>query len=174
MKLPQRARLNVTLHQSIGRLGDRDASGFARLLESRRHVRGIPDGGVVHPQVVADAPHDDDAGVEPLPNAEGDATANELCLIASQCVGDAQSRVHRPSRMVLVGDGRAEQRHDVVTQELVHGALVAVHLGQHQLEGSAHEAVDFLGVEALRQRREARDVHEENRDLLPFALERAA
>jgi hypothetical protein len=31
--------------------------------------------------------------------------------------------------MVFVGDGGAEQRHDAVAEELVHGALVTVHLG---------------------------------------------
>ena len=114
------------------------------------------------------------AGVEPLPRAEGDAARQQLCLIASQGPRDAERGVHRPPRVVLVGDGRAEQRHDAVAEELVDRALVAVHLGQHELEGPAHQPVDLLGVEALRQRREARDVHEEHRHLLALALERAA
>ena len=62
---------------------------------------------------------------------------------------DAERRVHRALRVVLVGDGRAEQRHDPVAEELVDGALVAVHLGEHQLEGAGHQAVDVLGIEAL-------------------------
>ena len=61
--------------------------------------------------------------------------------------------MHRAPRVVLVRDGRAEQRHDPVAEELVDRALVAVHLGQHQLEGARHEAVDVLGVEPLGERR---------------------
>jgi hypothetical protein len=81
--------------------------------------------------------------------------------------------VHRPLRVILVSDGRAEQCHDPVAEELVHGALVPVHLGQHQLEGAGHEGVDLLGIEARGDRGEAGDVHEEHRDLLALALDRA-
>ena len=81
--------------------------------------------------------------------------------------------MHRAPRVVLVGDRRAEQRHDAVAEELVDRALVAVDLGQHQLEGAGHEGVDVLGIEALGDRGEAGDVHEEHRDLLALALDRA-
>jgi len=82
--------------------------------------------------------------------------------------------VDGPARVVLVGDGGAEERHDAVAEELVDRALVAVHLGQHEVEGAAHEPMHFLGVEALGQRGEPRDVHEEHRHLLALALEGAA
>ena len=82
--------------------------------------------------------------------------------------------MHGPARVVLVGDGGAEERHDAVAEELVDRALVAVHLGQHEVEGAAHEPVHLLGVEALGQRGEPRDVHEEHGHLLALALERAA
>jgi hypothetical protein len=49
--------------------------------------------------------------------------------------------MHRAACVVLVGDRRTEQRHDAVTEELVHRALVPVHLGQHEVEGPAHEAM---------------------------------
>jgi len=62
--------------------------------------------------------------------------------------------VDGPARVILMGDGGAEQRHDAVTEKLVDRALVAVHLAQHQVEGAAHEPVDFLGVETLGQRGE--------------------
>jgi len=81
--------------------------------------------------------------------------------------------VHRSLRVILVSDGRAEQRHDPVAEELVHGALVPMHLGQHQLEGAGHEGVDFLGIEARGDGSEAGHVHEEHRDLLALALDRA-
>jgi hypothetical protein len=76
--------------------------------------------------------------------------------------------------MILVGDRRAEQRHDPIAEELVHGAIVAVHLGQHQFKGAIHQAMDFFGVESFGERSEARDVHEEHRDLLALAFESTA
>ena len=61
--------------------------------------------------------------------------------------------LHGAPRMVLVGDGRAEQRHDAVAQELVDRPLVAVHLGEHQLERAPHDAVNVLGIQPLAERR---------------------
>ena len=84
---------------------------------------------------------------------------------------DAERGVDGPLRMVLVGDRRAEERHDAVTEELVHRALVAVDLGQHELERALHQRVHVLGVEPRRERGEAGDVHEEDGDLLALALE---
>ena len=75
--------------------------------------------------------------------------------------------------VILVRDGRAEEGHDAVAEELVDRALVAVDLVQHQLEGPGHEAVDVLGVEPLGERGEPRDVGEEDRDLLALALQGA-
>ena len=84
---------------------------------------------------------------------------------------DAERGVHRALRMVLVGDRRAEERHDAVAEELVHRAFVPVHLGQHELERARHQRVHVLGVEPRRERGEAGDVHEEDGDLLALALE---
>ena len=47
-------------------------------------------------------------------------------------------------------------------------------LGQHQLERAVDERVDFLGVEALGDGREAGDVGEEHADLLALPRERRA
>ena len=97
----------------------------------------------------------------------------ELGLVGLERAGDAERRVDGPARVVLVRDGRPEQRHDAVAEELIDRALVAVHLGQHEVEGPAHEPVDFLGIEAGGQGREPGDVHEQHRHLLALALERA-
>src|SRR2546428_457561 len=84
---------------------------------------------------------------------------------------DAERRLDGPACMVLMCDGRPEERHDAVTEKLVDRAFVAVHLGQHEVEGSAHQAVDFLRVDTLGQRSEPRDVHKKHRDLLTLALQ---
>jgi hypothetical protein len=48
--------------------------------------------------------------------------------------------------VILVRDRCAEQRHQPVAEELVDCSLVAVDLGQHQLEGPVHELVNILGI----------------------------
>jgi hypothetical protein len=149
----QRPRLEVALDEPMRPLGDGHAPRLADLLEPRRDVGGVAHGRVVHAQIAADGADYHQPGVDSLAGPEGDPARRELALVALERARDAQRRVHGPARVVLVGDGRAEQRHDPVAQELVHRALVAVHLGQHELEGPAHELVHLLGVEARRTAR---------------------
>ena len=75
--------------------------------------------------------------------------------------------------MVLVGERRAEQRHDAVAHDLVHGALVAVHRLHHALEHRIEERARLLGVAVGEQLHRALEVGEEHRDLLALALQRA-
>ena len=170
---PQGPGLEVAADGALDRFGDDDLARGRRLQEPGGHVGGVPDRGVVHAEVAADAADHHQARVEALAHLELDAALLlELGAIAGHGRADTEGRVHRSLRVILVGDGRAEQRHDPVAEELVHGALVPVHLGQHQLEGAGHEGVDLLGIEARGDRGEAGDVHEEHRDLLALALQR--
>ena len=73
--------------------------------------------------------------------------------------------------MVLVGDRRAEQRHDPVAHHLVDGALVAVDGLHHPLEDRVEELPRLLGVAVGEQLHRALEVGEEHRDLLALALE---
>ena len=79
----------------------------------------------------------------------------------------------RAHGVILVGDRRAEERHDPVSRELIHGALVAVHRLHHAVEAPVHDLVQLLGIDPRRQGRESGDVGEENRHLLALALDRA-
>src|SRR3989454_9669589 len=92
-----------------------------------------------------------------LASPEGDAAGHEIPLVILERPSDAERRLDGTACMVLMGDGGPEERHDAVTEKLVDRALVAVHLGQHEVEGSAHQAVDVLRVDTLGQRREPRD-----------------
>ena len=60
---------------------------------------------------------------------------------------DVEGGQHGATGVVLVGERRAEQRHEAVAEELVHRALVAVHLGQRRLEEPAQERVHAVGAE---------------------------
>ncbi len=79
--------------------------------------------------------------------------------------------VARPHRVVLVGEGRAEQRHDPVAHHLVDGALVAVDGLHHPLEDGIEELARLLGVAVGEQLHRALEVGEEDGDLLALALE---
>jgi len=75
--------------------------------------------------------------------------------------------------MILVGDWSPEEGHDAIAEELVDRAFVTVDFGQDQVEGPGHQPMHFLGIEPLRERREARDVGEEHRDLLALSFQGA-
>ena len=73
--------------------------------------------------------------------------------------------------MILVGERRAEQRHDPVAHNPVHGALVAVDRLNHALEHRVEELLRVLGVAVSKQLHRALDVGEQHGDLLPLTLE---
>ena len=75
--------------------------------------------------------------------------------------------------MVLVGEGRAEERHDPVAHHLVDGALVAMHRLHHPLEHRVEELARLLGVAVGQQLHRALEVGEEHGDLLALAFEGA-
>jgi hypothetical protein len=76
--------------------------------------------------------------------------------------------------MVLVGDRRTEDRHDAVTEDLIHRALVSMHGIDHDLLQRVEYRTDRLGVEVLHQVGRTLDVGKEDGDLLAFALDRSA
>jgi hypothetical protein len=174
-EFPKGADIEVAPHQAMDGVGNQDATRVGRRLEAGRYVRRVPHRGVVHAQIVPDASHHYEARVETLPHLETDASPPpQLLLIAFQRFPDPQGRMDRALGVVLMRDRGPKERHDSVPEELIHGPFVAVHLGQHQLEGLAHQAVDVFRVEPLREGGEPRDVHEEDRHLLALPFEGAA
>jgi hypothetical protein len=100
-------------------------------------------------------------------------------VLASHLLGVVAKRVAQPERcvtgtlhVVLVRDGRAEERHDAVAGVLVDGALEAVHALGQDLEEAVEDAVPRLGVQPLRQLHRTLHVREEHRHVLALALER--
>src|SRR5687767_7413864 len=75
--------------------------------------------------------------------------------------------------MILVREGRAEERHEAVAEELVDRALVAMHLRERGLEEPAQQRVHGLGAEPFGERGRADDVAEQYGDGLALALDRA-
>ncbi len=73
---------------------------------------------------------------------------------------DAESGPHGALRVVLVGDGRAEDGHDRVADELLHRPSVALDLLTEAREVRADAGADVLGVGLLRGGGEADEVAE--------------
>jgi hypothetical protein len=73
--------------------------------------------------------------------------------------------------VVLVGERRAEQGHDPVAHDLVHGALVAVDRLHHLLQDGIENPARLFRIAVGEQLHRALEVSEEHGDLLPLALE---
>ena len=97
--------------------------------------------------------------------------AAELVRVALHRLLHPERGVAGPHRVVLVGERRAEERHDPVAHDLVDGALVAVDGLHHALEHGIEELARLLGVAVGQQLHRALEVGEEHRDLLALALE---
>src|SRR5215471_17271711 len=159
--------------EARGLLGHRDAARGGQLLHPGGEADDVPLRGVVHAQVVADPAHDDLAGVETHPHRELEpALAPHVFGERAEVARQIQSGSTRTLRMVLVGNGGAEERHDAVTRVLVDGPLVSVNAAREDPEQAIEEAMPFLGVDALCQLHRAHDVGEEDGDQLALAPER--
>jgi hypothetical protein len=73
--------------------------------------------------------------------------------------------------VILVGQRRAEERHDPVAHHLVHRALEAVHGLHHAFEHGVEQLARLLGITIGEQLHRALQVGEEHGDLLALALE---
>jgi hypothetical protein len=81
--------VEVACHEAVRGLGNQDPPRVGLCLEASRHVRRVSHRGVIHAQIVPNAPHHDEAGVETLPHLEADPLpALEFSLIALQGLAD--------------------------------------------------------------------------------------
>ena len=72
--------------------------------------------------------------------------------------------------MVLVRERGAEQGHDPIAGELVHGSLETVNAVTEDREEAIHDRPPQLGVRALGEVHRADHVREQHRDLLSLAI----
>ncbi len=73
--------------------------------------------------------------------------------------------------MILVRDGRAEDREDAVTGALHHVAVVTAHGVDHQAQCRIDNRASFLGVEVLLQLGRSLDIGKQRSDGLALAFE---
>ena len=95
-----------------------------------------------------------------------------LDALVRRPVEDRERRADGALRVVLVRDGRAEDRHHRVADELLDGAAVALELLAHVRVVAAELGRDVLGVELLGPRREADQVGEQDGDDLALSPSR--
>ena len=138
-------------------------------------MRRLADGRVVHVEIAADGAHDDLAGVQPDADLDhGRVRASHLLRVLLHALLHPERRVAGPHGVVLVGERRAEERHDPVAHDLVHRALVAVDRLHHPLEHGVEELARLLGIAVGQQLHRALEVGEEHGDLLALAFERGS
>src|SRR4030095_7953883 len=143
-------RLEEPADRPQRRFADQHAAGPGPLLHAGRDVRGVAHRGVVHPEVVPDATAHDRARVEPDPHPDRRTLAGlDLAAQIAHRALDSERRVDGATRAVLVGDGRAEERHDTVAGVLVDRALESVDFRRDRFEATIHDLMDVLGVPTL-------------------------
>ena len=117
------------------------------LLHPSSQMRRLAHGGVVHAEVGADGPDDHLPGVEPDSNLHVDSVSPaNLLSVTAQSGLHVEGGITGSDGVILVGERRAEERHDAVAHHLVHGALVAVDGLHHAFEDGVQEFPGFLGV----------------------------
>jgi len=142
------------------------------LLHARRQAHRVALRRVVHAQIVADLAHDDLSGIEAHANRKiQSARQPQLIGVGPERVAQVQRGVAGALRVVLVGDGRAEQRHDAVAGVLVHRAFEAVHAVGEDLEEAIENLMPLFRIDLLGQFHRAFDVGEQHGDLLALAFE---
>jgi hypothetical protein len=103
-------------------------------------------------EISADGAHDDLARVQPDADLDhGRVRAAHLVRVLLHALLHPERRVARPHGVILVGEGSAEQRHDPVTHDLVHRALVSMDRFHHVLEHRVEDPPCFFFRIAVRE-----------------------
>ena len=127
--------------------GEQDAAGRRELLNARCQVRRLAHSRVVHAQIAADRAHHDLSGVDADADLHLHALgAAKLLRIAAHDVLHPERRVARSYGMIFLGERRAEEGHDAVAHDLVHGALIVVDGVHHALDDGVEDLPGFLRV----------------------------
>ena len=93
-------------------------------------------------------------------------------VLFTRPVADRERRSDGALRVVLVCGRRAEERHDGIADELLHRPAVMLELVAEVLPVRGKQRSYVLRVHALRARREADEVGEEDGDDLPLLATR--
>ena len=140
--------------RAVGRLADEDAVHRRRRLQARG---GVDDVARRHTFAFGGAPAERD---ERLAGVDGDPHLELVLLVRP--VADRKRRAEGALRVVLMRDGRAEERHHRVADELLDGAAEPLELTAQVRVVGPEQRADVLGIELLGAGREADEVGEED------------
>src|SRR4029077_3292618 len=123
----QISEVEVPLDEPRRVLRETDVSRLGARLHALREADDVSLGRELHVQVVADSPDYDLARVEADADGEQHAVLGvNLACVRAGGVTKMESRVAGPLRVILMGDGRAEERHAAVPGKLIDVALEAL------------------------------------------------
>jgi hypothetical protein len=91
-----------------------------------------------------------------------------VALLRGKPVADRERGADRPLRIVLVRDGRTEESHDGISDELLHRTAEALELGANVRVVGREKAPNVLRVQLLGGRGEVDEIGEEDADELPL------
>ena len=164
LDLSERLELDAVLHLALGLGPDHDAAVRRELLEPRGDVGGVAERVVAIGAVVVVREHDR-AGVDRDAHEQVDAVAAlELVAVRGDRGLDRERGAHGALGIVLVSDGRAEEREQPVALELGDGAVEAPDLARDQRDDLVEHELRPLGAQPLADRGRADDVGEHHRD----------
>jgi hypothetical protein len=154
--------LDLPLGRPVGRLTDEDPVRRSRGLEARR---GVDDVAGDHAFAFLRARVESDDRLARV-DADADVEIERRVGLVQflHGVADGERRPDRSLRVVLVCDGSAEDGHDGIADELLHGAAEALDLRAQAREVGREHAADVLGVELLGAAGEPDEVGEEHGD----------
>ena len=144
----------------IGGSADQDLPRPGGLLQSRRNVDGVA-GGERALGLVGD--HDFpgvDAGADPDPHP---VRRFELRIQLIESVAHLGCGAHGTQRVVLAEPWDAEDGHDGITDELLHGAAMTFDHLPHRVEVSGEHDLESFRIEAFAELGGADDVGEQDR-----------
>src|SRR5262249_37655433 len=96
-----------------------------------------------------------------------------IISISLHCVLHSQRGIACAHRVVLVGDGGAEEGHNTVPANLVDRTFVMVNRLHHSHDDRVEDLAGLLKIAVREQLHGTLEVGEKNRDLLALTLERA-
>jgi hypothetical protein len=171
----QIAQREVRGDEPRGVLGERDAVRGGHLLHALGEPHHVALCRVLHAQIIADRADHDLGRVEAHANREVHSLLEaQLVGVAAQLLAEMQRRPAGALGVILVGDRRAEQRHDAVAGELVDETLEALDAGGEEVEKAVHDLRPLLRPDLLGQLHAPLHVGEEHGDRLALALEGGA
>lgn len=154
----------------LHRLADADDAPCRQHLQTLGQVDGEARRDSVWTRVGAEGSHDDRAGMHAHPEVQRYGPgAPRFISIGRQGLLYPQRRMQGADDMILLGDGRPEERDEAIPGALGNAALKALDLVSHQGGSPREQLVEHLCIDCLGQRSHAFQASHQDGDLLALS-----